>query len=203
MKEISIFGGGGHCYALIALIRATNEYEPIIVLDKNPSEQEILGVPVAKRDEHTIVETPAAIAIGNNKIRKNIAKTLTVFCPSFVHNTAHVYPSVTLGKGVQVLPNAVVDAAVLLGDFTIVNNNATVSHNTVVEPYCHIAINVAISGGCTIGEGTLVGAGSVILPEITIGKWVTIGAGAVVTKNVPDGATVVGNPARIINKTHE
>jgi len=203
MKEITIFGGGGHCYALVALIKATKEYEPVLILDKNPSEQAILGVPVKKRTSDTISKTPAAIAIGNNSIRKKIAETLTGFCPSFVHNTAMMYPSATVGIGVQVLPNAVVDAAVVLGDFTIVNNNATVSHNTKVGAYCHIAINAAISGGCIIGEGTLVGAGSVLLPEITIGKWVTIGAGAVVTKDVPDGVTVVGNPARIIKTTYE
>jgi sugar O-acyltransferase (sialic acid O-acetyltransferase NeuD family) len=199
MKEITIFGGGGHCYALVALILADERYKPILILDKNPLEKEVLGIPVEKRNEDTPVATVVAIAIGNNTIRKKIAESLTVGCPTFVHKTAVVYPSAIVGTGVQVLPNAVVDAAVTIGDFTIINTNATVSHNTVVEKYCHIAINAAISGGCFIGEGTLVGAGSVILPEITIGKWATIGAGAVVTKNVPDGATVVGNPAKIIN----
>ena len=38
-----------------------------------------------------------------------------------------------------------------------------------------------------------------MIPNITIGKWCTIGAGAVVINDIPDGATVVGNPARIIN----
>ncbi|WP_432411010.1 acetyltransferase [Rasiella sp. SM2506] len=199
MKGITIFGGGGHCYALVALILANEEYKPIVILDKNPSEKEVLGVPVEKRNDDAHITNAAAIAIGNNTIRKKIAESLTVKCPTFIHTTAVVYPSAIIGKGVQLLPNAVVDAAVTIGDFTIVNNNATVSHNTIVGNYCHIAINAAISGGCIVGEGTLVGAGSIILPEITIGKWVTIGAGAVVTKNIPDGAIVVGNPAKIIN----
>lgn len=199
MNEITIFGGGGHCYALVALILADKRYKPILILDKNPSEKEVLGVPVEKRNDARHIATIAAIAIGDNAIRKKITKSLTALYPTFVHKTAVVYPSAIVGTGVQVLPNAVVDAAVTIGDFTIINTNATVSHNTVVEKYCHIAINAAISGGCFIGEGALVGAGSVILPEITIGKWATIGAGAVVTKNVPDGATVVGNPAKIIN----
>jgi sugar O-acyltransferase (sialic acid O-acetyltransferase NeuD family) len=199
MKEITIYGGGGHCYALVALICADNTYKPVVILDKNPSDKEILGIPVEKRTNKNHIHKYVAIAIGNNTIRKKIAEGLTASCPTFVHTSAFIYPSATIGKGVQILPNAVVDAAVTIGDFTIINNNATVSHNTIVENYCHIAINAAVSGGCTIGEGTLVGAGSVILPEITIGKWATIGAGAVVTKNVPDGATVVGNPAKIIH----
>ena len=96
------------------------------------------------------------------------------------------------------MPNSVLDAECRIGDFCIINNNATVSHNTVLHNFVHVAINVAIAGGVTVGEGTLLGAGSIILPEITIGKWAVIGAGAVVTKNVPDNAVVYGNPARII-----
>ena len=203
MKEITILGGGGHCYALIELIKSDAMYQPVAILDRSPSEKEILKVPVKQRHDNDFNGDYAAVAIGDNAIRKKIAQTLSAACPNFIHTSAVVYPSVQLGKGIQILPNAVVDAAVLLGDFTIVNNNATVSHNATIGAYCHVAINAAISGGCRIGEGTLVGAGSVVLPNISVGKWVTIGAGAVVTKDIPDGATVVGNPANIIKTKHE
>jgi acetyltransferase-like isoleucine patch superfamily enzyme len=43
-----------------------------------------------------------------------------------------------------------------------------------------------------------IGSGAVLLPGITIGERAIIGAGAVVTKSVPDGAVVVGNPARVL-----
>jgi len=43
-----------------------------------------------------------------------------------------------------------------------------------------------------------IGSGTVVLPGIVIGEGALIGAGSVVTKDVPDFAIVVGNPARII-----
>jgi len=48
-------------------------------------------------------------------------------------------------------------------------------------------------------RGASIGSGAVILPGITIGERALVGAGAVVTRNVPSGATVVGNPARILS----
>jgi acetyltransferase-like isoleucine patch superfamily enzyme len=44
------------------------------------------------------------------------------------------------------------------------------------------------------------GTGAVILPGLTIGAEAIVGAGAVVTQDVPDGATVVGNPARLVRR---
>ncbi len=49
-----------------------------------------------------------------------------------------------------------------------------------------------------IGEGSDIGAGSVILPGVTIGRGALIGAGSVVTKDIPDFAVAVGNPAKIL-----
>jgi UDP-2-acetamido-3-amino-2,3-dideoxy-glucuronate N-acetyltransferase len=49
-----------------------------------------------------------------------------------------------------------------------------------------------------VKERASVGSGAIILPGVTIGRGAMVGAGAVVTNDVPDGATVVGNPARPI-----
>jgi acetyltransferase-like isoleucine patch superfamily enzyme len=43
-----------------------------------------------------------------------------------------------------------------------------------------------------------IGTGAIILPGVTVGSAAMVGAGAVVTDDVPDGAVVVGNPARIV-----
>ena len=50
----------------------------------------------------------------------------------------------------------------------------------------------------TIGADVLIGAGACVLGPIVIGNNSTIGANALVIHDVPEGAIVVGNPARII-----
>jgi acetyltransferase-like isoleucine patch superfamily enzyme len=49
-----------------------------------------------------------------------------------------------------------------------------------------------------IGEGSFIGAHSVVLPNVTIGRFCVIGAGSVVSRDVPDYAVAAGSPARVI-----
>jgi acetyltransferase-like isoleucine patch superfamily enzyme len=49
-----------------------------------------------------------------------------------------------------------------------------------------------------VQRGASIGSGAVILCNVTIGAGALVGAGAVVTKDVPPGATVVGNPAKLL-----
>jgi acetyltransferase-like isoleucine patch superfamily enzyme len=50
----------------------------------------------------------------------------------------------------------------------------------------------------TVERGASIGSGATILGGVRIGAGATVGAGAVVVGDVPAGATVVGNPARIL-----
>lgn len=50
----------------------------------------------------------------------------------------------------------------------------------------------------TIGDNVWIGGSCIILPGVTIGNNTVIGAGSVVTKNIPDNVVAVGNPCRII-----
>ena len=50
----------------------------------------------------------------------------------------------------------------------------------------------------TIGANVWVGGGAIILPGVAIGDDAIVGAGGVVTHDVPPGATVAGNPARLV-----
>jgi acetyltransferase-like isoleucine patch superfamily enzyme len=52
--------------------------------------------------------------------------------------------------------------------------------------------------GISIGDGSWIGSGAIILDGVRIGRNVVVGAGAVVTRDVPDYCIAVGNPARVI-----
>lgn len=49
-----------------------------------------------------------------------------------------------------------------------------------------------------VGERCFVGAHSILMPGVSIGDGSIVGAGSVVTRDVPPGSVVVGNPARIV-----
>jgi maltose O-acetyltransferase len=54
-----------------------------------------------------------------------------------------------------------------------------------------------------IGGNVWIGGAAIILPGLSIGDNAIVGAGSVVTRNVPAGATVAGNPARIVGASRE
>jgi maltose O-acetyltransferase len=54
-----------------------------------------------------------------------------------------------------------------------------------------------------IGNDCWIGGNTIILPGITIGDGCVIGAGSVVTKNLPDNSLAIGNPAKVIRKLNE
>lgn len=54
-----------------------------------------------------------------------------------------------------------------------------------------------------VKKGANIGANATIMCGVTIGEFATIGAGAVVIRDVAPGATVVGNPARVLKKQEQ
>lgn len=57
--------------------------------------------------------------------------------------------------------------------------------------------------GISIGDGSWIGSGAIVLDGVRIGRNVVVGAGAVVNKDVPDYCVAVGNPARVVRNLRE
>jgi carbonic anhydrase/acetyltransferase-like protein (isoleucine patch superfamily) len=97
---------------------------------------------------------------------------------------------ITVGEGSNIQENTVIHTDP--GYPVSVGKNCTIGHNAIVH-------------GCTIGDNSLIGMGATILNGAVIGKNCLIGAGALVTegKVIPDGALVMGMPAKVIRTLDE
>jgi acetyltransferase-like isoleucine patch superfamily enzyme len=61
-----------------------------------------------------------------------------------------------------------------------------------------VAPQATLCGCVSVGAGTLIGPGAVIVPRVRIGADVIVGAGSVVTRDLPDGVIAWGAPARVM-----
>lgn len=115
---------------------------------------------------------------------------------TLVHPSAVLAADVTLGEGVQVMAGTVLQSGCVLGDNTIVNIGVVIDHDGRIGAHSHLAPGAALSGGVTLGEGVHVGTGAALIQGIIIGAGALVAAGAVVVRDVPEGAKVMGVPAR-------
>jgi len=124
---------------------------------------------------------------------------------AFVAAGARVVGDVTLGEGSSVWYNAVLradSASIRLGAGSNLQDNVTVhvdaGHGVVIGADVSVGHN-AVVHGCTIGDGTLIGMGSVILSGARVGAGCLVAGGAVVREgmDIPDGSLVAGVPAKV------
>jgi sugar O-acyltransferase (sialic acid O-acetyltransferase NeuD family) len=120
--------------------------------------------------------------------------------PTLVHPSAHVTASARLAAGVQVLPAATVGPSADIGLGALINTGATVEHDVMVGECSVVDPGAVLAGRVKIGRSVEIGSGAVLIPDVEVGEGATVGAGAVVTRRVAEGDTVVGVPARPLER---
>lgn len=109
---------------------------------------------------------------------------------------------------------SVVDYGCTIGNNVKVHNHVYIAQFTAIEDNVFIAPGVIMANdphpictkcmkGPTIKKNARIGVNVTILPHVTIGEGALIGAGSVVTRDVPSRKVVVGNPAKVLKRTDE
>lgn len=117
-----------------------------------------------------------------------------------------VHPDTTLGFDVDISPGVIICAGarlttnVRVGRHVHIDRNCVVGHDSRLDDYAIMYPMSTLSGGVTLGVGSLLGAASTVLQNLNIGSDVIVGAGAVVTSDLPNCVTVRGVPARSVVK---
>ncbi|MET2954516.1 sugar O-acetyltransferase [Vibrio harveyi] len=95
------------------------------------------------------------------------------------------------------------DTHIYIGDHVMIGPNVTIAtagHPIDPELRRDIAqFNIPVH----IGNNVWIGANSVVLPGVTIGENSVIGAGSVLTKDIPANVVAVGNPCRVLREIGE
>ncbi len=95
------------------------------------------------------------------------------------------------------------DTHIYVGDYTMIGPNVTIA--SAGHPICPelrqkgYQYNMPVH----IGKNCWLGAGVIIVPGVTIGDNTVIGAGSVVTKDIPSGVVAVGNPCKVLREVNE
>ena len=209
MKTLLIWGAGDQGTVALDCALAMNIYSKIDLLDfKEKGHREIPGYTVYNEREIVLSKLlkyydEIIVASGDNTLREQkllMLHSMGITIATLIHPTAVISPSAKVSRGSTVLANAVIHTNAIVGIGCIVNTAAIVEHDCEVEDFVNISPKASMAGHTRIGPKSFLGIGSTIIDGITVGKESVIGAGAVVIQDVPDGAVVVGVPARIIKE---
>lgn len=199
-KGIYLIGAGGHAKVILAILEELGRK----CLGIYDDDEKLWGtafhdVPVAGAVSELPdrEETCAVIAIGDNKVRRQIAQRFSnVRWERLVHPHSFVHKSVKTGAGSVIITGAIVHPDTAIGEHTIINTAATIGHDCRIGGFCHIAGGCHIGGGVSVGDNSFLGLGTNVIPKVSIAPDTTIGAGSVVIKDISASGTYVGVPAR-------
>lgn len=171
-----IVGSGGHAKVIADILESGRAYA-IAGFTSLATDEQLFDYPRLGDDTELDYIFAAGIrhafvAIGANRPRSRLIDAVRAAgfdLVNVVSPHAAVSRRARLGRGVAVMPGAVINADAEIADGAIVNTGATADHDCRIGPCFHIAPGVHVAGAVSIGEGAFLGVGCVVTPGIQIG----------------------------------
>lgn len=212
-KNTVIFGAGGHSKVVIEVIDKCPQASIVGIFDdfltpdhlefKHFQRYPLLG---RIKDFTKYKYNQGIVAIGDNKIRREVVEFIRKkrqhfeFVSYHQEGSSFLSKSCLIGQGTVIMAGSSVNANAIVGNHCIINTNASIDHDCILKDYVNVSPNCGIGGRVTIGEGTFLGIGVNVLPDIHIGENCYIGAGSLVNRDIPDNSFGYGIPFRIIRE---
>ncbi|RXZ64761.1 NeuD/PglB/VioB family sugar acetyltransferase [Pelagerythrobacter rhizovicinus] len=209
MKPLyGVYGASGCGRGVMPLLRrqlATADVE-LVFIDDDPAADAANGHPIWTFDRFAsepASQRLAALAVANAGVREMLdqrCRSAGIDVIGVSAGNVVVMDDVEIGPGALLSPFVTLTSNIRIGRCFHGNLYSYVEHDCVIGDYVTFAPGVRCNGNVTIGSHAYIGSGAIIRQGISIGASATVGMGAVVTKDVPPGVTVIGNPARIMEK---
>ena len=218
MIYFGLVGGGGYGrevlpWALPSIRRSFPDTPPedirAVFVESEPTSPTINGRDVFSAEDFAAIDCDRKffnVAVGNGDVRKTLADMmydLGIPAIGISHDVSEERFGNCFDDGHLLAYMITITSNCTIGKFFQGGGSSYVGHACTIGDYVTFSPRVTLEGYADIGDFAQMGAYAVVAkgtPDrpIRIGTGATIGMGAVITEDVPDGATVVGHPARIL-----